>query len=167
MTVSEAIAACGITPSADYAGVEMADDFVLAIQTDKTKQSAEKDWIVCADHVKGHPAALNPDTKDNTYVRTGKATYKASQQRTFSVEGDRCVGDAFQDYCLSHKIKYGTGETVVVPYVWFSLRTGKGEKGTASILVNDDASGNAGENAAFKLELKAMATPAEYAYSAA
>ena len=36
MTVKEVMA--GITPSADYAGLEMADDFVLAFQTADTQQ---------------------------------------------------------------------------------------------------------------------------------
>lgn len=166
MTVSEAIAASGITPAADYKGVEMTDDYVLAIQTAETQANVGS-WIVCADYVKGYPAALNPTTNDATYVRTGTASTKSGQQRSFSIEGDRCVGDAFQDFCLSHDIKYGTGQDVVVPYVWFSLRTGKGEKGTAAIIVNEDAGGNAGSNAGFKIDLKASAKPEAYTYSAA
>ena len=56
MTVAETLAALksekDIEPSADYAGEENTDDFILAIQTDKTKQTKESAWIVCADHVK-------------------------------------------------------------------------------------------------------------------
>ena len=43
MTVAETLAALksekDIEPSADYAGEENTDDFILAIQTDKTKQT--------------------------------------------------------------------------------------------------------------------------------
>ena len=34
MTVAEAITKSGITPSASYTGIETADDFVFAIQTE-------------------------------------------------------------------------------------------------------------------------------------
>ena len=165
MNVSEVIQATGITPSGTYKGIEMADDFILAIQTEST-QTKETDYIVCQDHVKGHPASLNPATKDANYVRTGKATSKTGNQRSFAVEGDRCMGDDFQDFVLSNQIKYGTGSDVEVPYVWFSIRTGKGEKGVVTIIVNDDAGGNPGDNASFKLDLKATGTPTEYTYSA-
>lgn len=163
MKISEAITASGITPSASYAGIEMNDDYILAIQTESV-QAKVADWIVCADHIKGYPAALNPKTTDSTYIRTGAATAKSGTQRTFSIEGERVVGDAFQDFALSHKILYGTGQDVIVPYVYFSIRTGKGEKGLAALIVNEDGSGNAGEPCGVKIDLKATETPAEYDY---
>ncbi len=52
-------------------------------------------------------------------------------QRTLSVNGNRCVGDAFQDFLLSRKIVFGTGSDVIVPYIYFSLRTGKGARRAA------------------------------------
>ena len=55
------------------------------------------------------------------------------------------VGDEFQDFALSHAIMYGTGQTVIRAYVYFCLLNGKGEKGAASIIVNSDGSGSAGE----------------------
>ena len=99
MTVAEAITKSGITPSASYTGIETANDFVLAFQTDKSKQSKEADWIVCADHVKEHSGSLNATTEDSQYIRTGNVTDKTGTQRTLAVNGDRCVGDAFQDLC--------------------------------------------------------------------
>ena len=57
------------------------------------------------------------------------------------------MGDEVQDYIFSHDIKYGTGNTVVTNYVYFNILTGKGEKGTCSIIVNSDGGGNAGESA--------------------
>ena len=75
MTVTEAVAKAkelfGIEPSAAYKGIETADDFVFAVQTDTTNQAAEGNWIVCADHVKEHSGALNVSTSDNTYIRSG------------------------------------------------------------------------------------------------
>ena len=42
---------------------------------------------------------------------------------------------------LSHAIKYGTGQAVIKPYVYFNMLTGKGERGNISIAVEDDLSG--------------------------
>ena len=38
MTVTEAVTASGITPSADYKGIENTDDFVLAICTEPARR---------------------------------------------------------------------------------------------------------------------------------
>ena len=164
MTVTEAVTASGITPSADYKGIENTDDFVLAICTEASKKDAVKDWTVCADHVREHSGALNASTSDNTYIRTGPVTTKGSVQRTLSIQGDRYVGDAFQDFLLSHKIAFGSGQSVVVPYVYFSLRTGKGEKGEAAFIVTADASGSASNSAGFACDVKGVGVPAEFDY---
>ena len=104
MTVTEAVTASGITPSADYKGIENTDDFVLAICTEASKKDAVKDWTVCADHVREHSGALNASTSDNTYIRTGPVTTKGSVQRTLAINGDRRKGDAFQDFILGHEM---------------------------------------------------------------
>ena len=164
MTVSEAIAGLSFAPSASYTGIETANDFVLAFQIDST-QTKESQWVVCADHVKEHSGSLNATTEDSQYIRTGNVTDKTGTQRTLAVNGDRCVGDAFQDFVLSHKIKYGTGSDVIVPYIYFSLRTGKGEKGSAALIVTSDVGGAAGSKATFACDVKAIGTPQEFDYS--
>lgn len=166
MTVAEAITKSGLTPSASYTGIETANDFLLAFQTEST-QTKESDWIVCADHVKEHSGSLNATTEDTQYIRTGNVTDKTGTQRTLAVNGDRCVGDKFQDFALSHKIKYGTGSDVIVPYIYFSLRTGKGEKGTASLIVTSDVGGAAGSKATFACDVKAVGVPDEFDYTTA
>lgn len=165
MTVKEAITKIGITPSASYTGTEDADDMVFAICTDKSKQTKETEWIVCADHVKEHSGSLNANTTEDTFIRTGPVTTKGSVQRTFSVNGNRCVGDAFQDFVLSHKIKFGSGADVVMPYLYFSLRTGKGEKGSCALIVTSDAGGAAGGAATFACDVKGIGTPEEFNYT--
>ena len=171
MTVTEAAAKAkelfGIEPSAAYKGIETADDFVFAAQTDATKQTAEGTWIVCADHVKEHSGALNVSTSDSTYIRSGTGTTKGATQRTLTINGDRCVGDEFQDFLLSHKIAFGSGQSVVVPYIYFSLRTGKGEKGTGALILTSDKGGAAGANATFACDFKGIGTPTEYTYTPA
>ena len=163
MTVSEAITKSGITPSASYTGIETANDFVLAFQIDST-QTKESQWVVCADHVKEHSGSLNATTEDAQYIRTGNVTEKTGTQRTLAINGDRCVGDDFQDFALSHKIKYGTGSDVIVPYIYFSIRTGKGESGSASLIVTSDAGGAAGSPATFACDVKSIGIPAEFNY---
>ena len=166
MTVSEAITKSGITPSASYTGIETANDFVLAFPIEST-QTKESQWIVCADHVKEHSGSLNATTEDAQYIRTGNVTEKTGTQRTLTVNGDRCVGDAFQDFLLSHKIAFGSGQSVVVPYVYFSLRTGKGEKGEGALILTSDVGGSAGANATFAADFKGIGTPAEFDYNTA
>ena len=164
MTVTEAVTASGITPSADYKGIENTDDFVLAICTEASKKDAVKDWTVCADHVREHSGALNASTSDNTYIRTGPVTTKGSVQRTLAINGDRCKGDAFQDFILGHGMIYGSGQSVILPYIYFSLRTGKGEKGEAAFIVTADASGSASNSAGFACDVKGVGVPAEFDY---
>ena len=49
--------------------------------------------------------------------------------------------------------------------MYFCLLNGKGEKGVASIIVNSDGSGSAGESAEVDIEIrKASAQPVEYTY---
>ena len=105
MTVTETVTKSGITPNPEYKGVETADDFILAIQTDAAKQTKPSDWIVCADHIKEHAGSLNAATSDDTFIRTGPVTTKGAVQRTLAISGNRCVGDAFQDFLLSHQIR--------------------------------------------------------------
>jgi len=131
MTVSETLAKLktdkGIEPKADYTGVERADDFIFAIQT-SAEQNKVGDWIVCAERVKEHSGALNATTEDNSYIRAGTVTEKGEVQRTFALNGNRCVGDAAQDFLLSHKVKFGSGQSVIFPYVYFS-QDRQGRKG--------------------------------------
>lgn len=168
MTIAETLAQLaaqkGITPSADYKGIEEADDFIFAIQTDKATQTEKAKWIVCADHVKEHSGALNATTTDDTFIRTGPVTTKGTTQRTLSIQGDRYVGDAFQDFLLSHGIAFGSGQSVVVPYLYFSLRTGKGEKGEGALILTSDVGGSAGANATFAADFKGIGIPEAFNY---
>nr|DAO94476.1 MAG TPA: hypothetical protein [Bacteriophage sp.] len=164
MTVKEVMT--GITPSADYAGLEMADDFVLAFKTADTQKSVG-DYIVCQECITEHSAAVNPGTQDKQYIRKGNATIKTSAQRTFSISGDRTHGDAWQDWVTSLAVMFGTGSAVIVPYVYFSMLTGKGETGKASVIVNGDASNGAGNNAGISVTVSGVEKPKEYTYSAA
>lgn len=154
-------------PSADFEGWVTNDDYVLAVDITGAADTAEGDFVVVEMGVTGLDAQLNPITQDKTYLRAGQSTQKTGTQRAFKVSGDRYIGDAFQDYALSHKIKYGTGQSVAVPYIYFCILNGKGEKGTASIIVNSDGSGNAGESSAFDVDLKKLGSlPTEYTYTA-
>lgn len=155
----------GYTPSAEFSGVATNDDFVLAVGIGDDNDTVG-DFVVVQSGISAVDAQLSPETDEKTYIRAGKVTTKTATQRTFNIGGDRMFGDEFQDYVLSHAIKFGTGQKVVKPYVFFSLLTGKGEKGTASIIVNSDGSGDAGASAEIDIDIQATAAPEEYTWSA-
>lgn len=168
MKLSELMA--GKTPNADYEGWVTADDWVLAIDIDTGGDAETKvsDYEVVQMGVEGLDAQLNPVTSEKTYIRAGQSTQKTGAARSFAVTGDRYVGDPAQDYMLSHSIKYGTGNGVVVNYVYFCFLNGVGEKGQVSVIVNSDGGGNAGESSSVDIQLsKIGAEPEEYTYSAA
>lgn len=155
----------GYTPSAEFAGVATNDDFVLAVDIGGTASGTVGDYVVVQTGVSAVDAQLSPETEEKTYIRAGKATNKTATQRTFNLSGDRMHGDEFQDFALSFDIKFGTGQKVIRPYVYFSLLTGEGEKGTASIIVNSDGSGEAGSTAEIDIDIMATAAPAKYTWN--
>lgn len=166
MKISELMS--DVTVSSSYTGWVTNDDYVLAINTTPdTEDTTPADYNVVQIGVAGLDSQMNPITQDKTYIRAGQSTTKTGTQRAFKVTGDRYVGDAAQDYMLSHAMKYGTGNAVVTDYIYFNMLTGKGEKGKVSIVVNSDGSGNAGESSAIDIDLKKSGSlPAEYTYSA-
>lgn len=156
-------------PNPDYTGWVTNDDFVFAIDLAPTASpgTAIENYAVVQMGIEGLDAQLNPITQDKQYIRAGQSTLRTGNQRSFAVTGDRYIGDEAQDYIMSHKIKYGTGNAVVTNYVYFDILTGKGEKGQVSIIVNSDGSGNAGESAVIDVEFKKVGnTPTEYSYTA-
>ncbi len=157
-------------PSEQYEGWVTNDDYVFAIDTapGAEQPTAEDEFEVVEMGIAGLDAQLNPVTQDKQYIRAGQSTTKTGTQRSFAVTGDRYVGDPAQDFCLSHRMKYGTGNGVVTNYVYFNILTGKGEKGQCSIIVNSDGSGNAGESSAVDIEFRKIGSnPAEYKYQSA
>lgn len=158
-----------ITPKTDYEGWVTNDDMVFAIDITPTAQTATApgDYAVIQMGIEGLDSQLNPVTQDKQYIRAGQSTMRTGTQRSFAVTGDRYIGDEAQDFILSHKMKYGTGNAVITSYVYFDILTGKGEKGQVSIIVNSDGSGNSGESAAIDIEFKKVGnTPEEYTYTA-
>lgn len=158
----------GKTPDSSYEGWVTNDDYVLAINLTPGVETAtaEKDYGVVQMGIEGLDAQLNPITVDKTYIRAGQSTQRTGTQRSFSLTGDKYIGDEVQDYIFSHKIKYGTGNAVITDYVYFDILTGKGEKGQVTIIINSDGGGNAGESSAIDVEFRKVgAVPAEYTYS--
>lgn len=168
MKLSELMANHTLNP--DFEGFVTNDDYVLAIdcgETPATDFTKVSDFAVVQMGVAGLDSNLNPITQDKIYIRAGQSTTKTGNQRSFSITGDRYAGDEFQDFALSHDVKYGTGQSVVRKYVYFNVVTGKGEQGEGTIIVNSDGSGEAGNNAEIDIEIrKSGSAPAEFAYSA-
>ena len=158
----------GRNPDAAFEGYVTNDDFVLAVDCSESGDGADpSSYAVVQMGVTGLDSQMNPVTQDKQYIRAGQSTTKTGTQRSFAVSGDRYVGDTFQDFALSHKVKYGTGNTVIRNYVYFCVLNGKGEQGRASIIVNSDGAGDAGESAEIDIEIKkAGDQPTEYTYAA-
>lgn len=167
MKLSELMAK--ITPDPSFEGFATNDDFVLAVNINTNAEAPGKpgDFVVVQVGVTGHEASLETETDEKQYIRTGKVTTKTGTQRTFSIAGDRYHGDAFQDWAMSLPIMFGHGSKVVAEYVYFSVLTGKGEKGKVSVVVQEDQTGDAGENAGFSVDLMGQGDPEEYTYAAA
>lgn len=156
----------GHTVNPNFEGVVTNDDWVLAVdcgETAATDWSEADTFAVVQLGVTGLDSNLNPITQDKTYLRAGQSTTKTGNQRSFSVTGDRYIGDNFQDFTLSHAVKYGKGQSVVRKYVYFNIVTGQGEQGEVCIIVNSDGSGEAGNSSEIDIELKKSGSePAEY-----
>lgn len=168
MKLSELMANHTINP--DFEGFVTNDDYVLAVdcgETPATDFTKPGDFAVVQMGVAGLDSNLNPITQDKIYIRAGQSTTKTGNQRSFSITGDRYEGDEFQDFALSHDVKYGTGQSVVRKYVYFNTLTGKGEQGEGTIIINSDGSGEAGNNAEIDIEIrKSGSAPTEFSYSA-
>lgn len=169
MTLTELMS--GVTLNPAFTGFVTNDDWVLAIDCGETPATGFDEvggFAVVQMGIAGLDSNMNPITQDKVYLRAGQSTTKTGNQRSFSLTGDRYVGDEFQDFALSHAIKYGTGQTVIRKYVYFNIVTGKGESGEVSIIVNSDGSGEAGNSSEIDIELKKSGSaPAEYTYTAA
>lgn len=152
----------GYTPEPSFTGELMADDFVLAIKVSDISDKID-DYAVVQEHISGVDSALNSENTDKQYIRGGKSSSKKSTQRTFTVTGDRFVGDEAQDFL--DKKKYKNGADACTSYVYFNLKNGKGEKGIVSIAVDKDGGGNSGDNAGISIKLsKNGALPEDYTY---
>lgn len=160
----------GVTLNPSFEGFVTSDDFVLAVDCGETAAAdftSVKDFAVVQMGVAGLDSQMNPITQDKVYIRAGQSTMKTGNQRSFAVTGDRYVGDEFQDFALSHDIKYGKGQAVVRKYVYFNVLTGEGEQGEACIVINSDGSGEAGNSSGIDIQLrKSGSAPAEFSYSA-
>lgn len=153
----------GKTPSATFEGFATADDMVLAVDCSASQDAQVGDYAVVQVGAKSVTASLNPETTTSAYIRAGKSDTKTGNQRTISFELDKYHGDEFQDYADS--IKYATGQAAIVNYVYFSILTGKGEKGQATLVLDTDGSGNAEENLAISGSLnKSGAAPEAFTW---
>lgn len=152
-----------ITPSSSHKGPVTADDMVFGLGIGGATTVGS--YLVADDGVTEASGALEAQTQDSNYLRRGQVTTKTGTTKTFTVSGDRIDGDAFQDAILAHAVKYGTGSSVIFPYVYFNGLTGVGEKGNVSVQVEDDYAGAASENAKFSVSCTTRGTPEPYTYT--
>lgn len=163
MTVAELMKDRTINQAAE--GEVTADDYVFAIDISDDKKAEVDNYVVVQEHTVSVNASFSPDTTESQYIRSGKSTTKTGTQETYSISGDRYVGDPAQDFLLSYKMIYARGEDARIPYVRFNILNGKGVKGIGTVIVNSDSSGDAGSNSTFDVEIrKSGANPQEFQY---
>lgn len=151
-------------PDPAFAGFETADDMVLAVDFEGTAASPDE-YLVAQVGIREHSGALDSQTEDSQYIRTGLVSIKTGTTRNLTINGDRRYADEFQDALNAHVIKYGRGQTVIKKYVYFSLLTGYGEAGEASIIFADDKGGEAGSKTTFSVTMTSTEEPVEYTYA--
>lgn len=155
----------GVTLDPGFEGFVTTDNMVLAVDISEKQNAEVDDYAVAQLGLKSTSGSLNPEKKTNAYIRGGKSTTKTGNQRTIGFDADRYKGDPFQDFVLSHEMKYAVGQKAVVNYVYFDMLTGEGEKGKATLLIDTDASGNAEENLGVSGSLeKSGAAPVKFVY---
>lgn len=163
MTVAELMK--DITPNEAYADFCLNKDFVLAFDLGSTENAAVDTYAVVSQGINDRSANLNPEEEENDYFHIGKWTTRTGVGRTFEFSGHYHAGDPLQKHLMSHDFKFGLGNKIELPYVYFNMFTGKGEKGTAMVSVQSDGGGAPSEKAAISIKASAQGTPAEYTYT--
>lgn len=165
MTLAEFMAE--VTRDQTASGEVSANRMVLAVDSTETGNAASPSaYAIASVHVEDNGAALSAKTTDRNYLYEGASTLKTDTQRTFGVTGQRYLGDEFQDFACSHKIKYGKGTEVQLRYVYFNVDTGEGESGVVTIVTKKDGAAAAGNPTDIEIDLLGVGTPAEYTYTA-
>lgn len=117
MTLTELMQ--GRAPDPTFEGFTTADDMVLAVNLNDATDVGG--YLVAQTGVTEHSGALEGQSQDGQYIRTGKTTTKTGTNRVITLNGHRYVGDALQDAMMDHKLKYGIGQAVVKEYVFFNI----------------------------------------------
>lgn len=155
-----------VTRISSPSGEVTAERMVLAIDCSETGNATKVgDYDIASVHVENLGAAISSETVDKNYLYEGKMTIKTDAKRTFALTGQRYLGDAFQDFACSHKIKYGKGDACKRKYVYFNIDSGKGEQGECTIVTNKDGSAAAGSPTDVEIAITSIGIPAEYTYS--
>lgn len=165
MKLKAFMAGLATAPNPAFTGFETADDMVLAVDFDGTATSPD-DYLLAQIGIREHSGALDSQTEDSQYIRTGQVSVKTGTTRVITINGDRRYADEFQDALNAHVIKFGRGNAVIKKYVYFSMLTGIGESGEGSIVFSDDKGGEAGTKTTFSATLSSTQEPVEYTYSA-
>lgn len=152
-------------PSASLAGIATADDFVFALDFENNPDADPNTYLVAQEGLTEVSGAMSTQTQSNTYLRAGEVTTVTGHSKAFSLSGDRYRNDPFQEAILAHALKWGTGTSVIRPYVYFDMLTGKGEKGRVAISIEGDFANGAGGNAGISATFNVQGKPAEYTYT--
>lgn len=129
-----------------FSGFVTTDNMVLAVDISAEQNADVDDYAVAHMGFTSRSSSLNPEEKTTSYYYHGKSTMKTGNQRTIDWEAERYVGDEFQDFAVSHEMKYAKGQKSIVNYTYFNVLTGCGEKGKGTLIISNDGSGAPEEN---------------------
>ena len=163
MTVQELMEGISVDPNLE--GIATADDMVFGIDFASIPTDDPLTYLVAQLGISEVSGALSGQTQSATYLRAGEVTTKTGTSKAFTLSGDRYRMDDFQEAILAHDLKWGRGVSVVKPYVYFDMLTGKGERGKVAITIEGDFANGAGSNGGISGTLNVQGTPTEYTYT--
>ncbi len=121
---------------------ECGGDMVFAVNTGKG--SSVDMYTVMLTDSSDFSAKLVSDIRKKKYAVGGVHHIRKSVSRKFSAVIGRCGGEA-ADFLLKADILAGTGSAVTADYVYFSAKSGRGERGKVTVDVISDLGGGVGD----------------------
>ncbi len=154
-----------VTTDPDFKGWITTDQMVLAVDISPDQNSDVDDFAVAYMGFTDKSSSLNPKEKTSSYYIHGESTIKTGNQRTVDFKAERYKGDEFQDFAVSHEMKYAKGQKSIVRYAIINMLTGEGEIGKGTLIISDDGSGAPEENLSIGGSIKKSGEdPAELNY---
>lgn len=136
-----------------YAGYLLGEDWVLALDLEDGGGADDAQFAVVRAGIRRLEAGFETVEQRLYRETSGPFSKRRELRRFFLLEGDRRLDDPFQQQVFSYPSLYARGDGAAMRYLFFCLGDGCGERGRLVPLIERDAGGAPGENAAFRLRL--------------
>lgn len=156
----------GLSPNADYEGVDIADNTVVAINPNKQGTATFDEFLVLRQAVTEITPTFESQTTETTYYGTGTNVTKTGVNINIAVSGDRYLKDPAQDLIFDFDNIMAIGSSSIFELVCFNINTGKGWTGTFTVAQEQYSGGSAGENAPISATFSKIAmNPVKFDYT--